>query len=50
MGFAGRLTKERLQNELLRAKQKYEIAKREVSALEQKCKEMEAILKSDGLA
>ena len=42
--------KERLHSELLRAIQKYERAKRDVAALEKKCKEIEAILESDGLA
>lgn len=48
--YMNQARKERLQNELLRARQKYEVAKRVVSDLEQKCKEMEAIIDSDGLA
>lgn len=48
--YMNQARKERLQNELLRARQKYEAAKRVVSDLEQKCKEMEALIDSDGLA
>ena len=48
--YINQARKERLQNELLRARQKYEVAKRDVAALEKKCKEIKVILESDGSA